>query len=84
MKIYKNKVLLRMFAKKDKTKRAPTKPKLFCYGDPSENRTRVTAVKGPCLNLLTNGPDALKQKAITHGSGSRIRTNDQSGMNRVL
>ena len=25
-------------------------------GDPCENRTRVTAVKGPCLNLLTNGP----------------------------
>ena len=25
-------------------------------GDPYENRTRVTAVKGPCLNLLTNGP----------------------------
>ena len=25
-------------------------------GDPCENRTRVTAVKGPCLNRLTNGP----------------------------
>ena len=29
---------------------------LFCFGDPYENRTRVTAVKGRCLNLLTNGP----------------------------
>ncbi len=29
---------------------------VFCYGDPYENRTRVTAVKGRCLNLLTNGP----------------------------
>ena len=28
-------------------------------GDPYENRTRVTAVKGPCLNLLTNGPNVL-------------------------
>ena len=25
-------------------------------GDPYENRTRVTAVKGRCLNRLTNGP----------------------------
>ena len=28
-------------------------------GDPYENRTRVTAVKGPCLNLLTNGPSDI-------------------------
>ncbi len=26
------------------------------YGDPCGNRTRVTAVKGRCLNRLTNGP----------------------------
>ena len=26
------------------------------FGDPYGNRTHVTAVKGPCLNLLTNGP----------------------------
>ena len=26
------------------------------FGDPYENRTRVTAVKGRCLNRLTNGP----------------------------
>ena len=26
------------------------------FGDPYENRTRVSAVKGPCLNRLTNGP----------------------------
>ena len=48
--------------------------KLFFYGDPSENRTRVTAVKGPCLNLLTIGP----------GSGNWIRTGDTAGMNRML
>ena len=28
----------------------------YGVGDPCGNRTRVTAVKGPCLNLLTNGP----------------------------
>ena len=28
-----------------------------CYrGDPDGNRTRVTAVKGRCLNRLTTGP----------------------------
>ena len=27
------------------------------FGDPDENRTRVTAVKGRCLNRLTTGPD---------------------------
>ena len=27
-----------------------------CLGDPYGNRTHVTAVKGPCLNRLTNGP----------------------------
>ena len=32
------------------------------FGDPYENRTRVTAVKGRCLNRLTNGPK--------NGSGS--------------
>ena len=31
-------------------------------GDPYENRTRVTAVKGRCLNRLTTGP---------YGSGNR-------------
>ena len=29
---------------------------LIFYGDPDENRTRVTAVKGRCLNRLTTGP----------------------------
>ena len=28
----------------------------LCVGDPYGNRTHVTAVKGPCLNRLTNGP----------------------------
>ena len=64
------------------------------YGDPDENRTRVTAVKGRCLNRLTTGPymRGLKPfyetpyvgKCVGTGSGSGIRTYDQSGMNRVL
>ena len=29
---------------------------LFFHGDPYGNRTHVTAVKGRCLNRLTNGP----------------------------
>ena len=44
------------------------------FGDPYGNRTHVTAVKGRCLNRLTNGP----------GSGDLIRTGDIPGMNRVL
>ena len=46
-------------------KKALANAKLF--GDPYGNRTHVTAVKGPCLNRLTNGPKRyrilLKQQA---------------------
>ena len=34
-------------------------------GDPDENRTRVTAVKGRCLNLLTTGPGSAGTIAPT-------------------
>ena len=44
------------------------------FGDPYGNRTHVTAVKGRCLNRLTNGP----------GSGNLIRTDDIPGMTRLL
>ena len=44
------------------------------HGDPYGTRTHVTAVKGRCLNHLTNGP----------GSGNLTRTDDNTGMNRVL
>ena len=44
------------------------------HGDPYGTRTHVTAVKGRCLNHLTNGL----------GSGNLIRTDDIPGMNRVL
>ena len=46
----------------------------FSFGDPYGNRTHVTAVKGRCLNRLTNGP----------GSGNLTRTDDIPGMNRLL
>ena len=40
----------------DTLKKIPqTKLRDFLY-DPYGNRTHVTAVKGPCLNRLTNGP----------------------------
>ena len=50
------------------------KVRAIFHGDPYGNRTHVTAVKGRCLNRLTNGP----------GSGNLIRTDDIPGMNRVL
>ena len=31
------------------------------FGDPDENRTRVTAVKGRCLNRLTTGPNMVAE-----------------------
>ena len=33
---------------------------LFAFGDPTGTRTRVTAVKGRCLNRLTMGPHVCK------------------------
>ncbi len=55
-------------------KKEDTLKGVFFFGDPYGNRTHVTAVKGRCLNRLTNGP----------GSGDLIRTGDIPGMNRVL
>ena len=53
------------------------------FGDPTEVRTRVTAVKGRCLNHLTIGP-YVKVTVYFFGSGGQIRTNDLPGMNRPL
>ena len=39
-----------------KQKKSAKSVDLTVFGDPYENRTRVTAVKGRCLNRLTNGP----------------------------
>ena len=57
-----------------KKKNLLQKQEVFFFGDPYGNRTHVTAVKGRCLNRLTNGP----------GSGNLIRTDDIPGMNRLL
>ena len=57
------------------------------FGDPYGTRTHVTAVKGRCLNHLTNGPyekGAGDGSAPFFGSGTWIRTGDTSGMNRML
>ena len=40
----------------DKNKNLLRKQEVFIFGDPYGNRTHVTAVKGRCLNRLTNGP----------------------------
>ena len=37
-------------------KKTALKNQYGLFGDPDENRTRVTAVKGRCLNRLTTGP----------------------------
>ena len=55
-------------------KKKPSEWMTSIFGDPYGNRTHITAVKGRCLNLLTNGP----------GSGNLTRTDDNTGMNRVL
>ena len=39
--------------------------KYFIFSDSDGNRTRVTAVKGRCLNRLTTGPYAVTAIAVT-------------------
>ena len=63
-----------LFDSLGKQEETPPKRVVFLSGDPYGNRTHVTAVKGRCLNRLTNGP----------GSGDLIRTGDIPGMNRLL
>ena len=41
---------------RDDKKRTQDDCPVFFFGDPWENRTPVTAVKGRCLSRLTNGP----------------------------
>ena len=36
----------------------------FRFGDPWGNRTPVIAVKGRCLNLLTNGPNVVAASGL--------------------
>ena len=49
-------------------------------GDPWGNRTPVIAVKGRCLNRLTNGP----YKHYLNGGPTWDRTRDQPVMSRLL
>ena len=44
----------------------------FGDGDAYGNRTHVTAVKGPCLNRLTNAPSNMPRSLSAYGSGCRI------------
>ena len=53
-----------IFIKNYNNKKGVLLHSFFVIGDPYGNRTHVTAVKGPCLNRLTNGP--------RYGSGCRI------------
>ena len=46
-----------LFAAEDEQKKRTNLLKIgSLFGDPDENRTRVTAVKGRCLDRLTTGP----------------------------
>ena len=57
----------------------------FSFGDPNGIRTHDTAVKGRCLNRLTNGPYVGRIKDPPFfGSADWIRTSDTPGMNRML
>ena len=47
---------LRYVKQVSKKRRRMLKHPSSFFGDPYGNRTHVTAVKGPCLNRLTNGP----------------------------
>ena len=41
-------------------------PKCSCFcGDPYGNRTPVSALRGPCLSLLTNGPCVIRSIIIS-------------------
>ncbi len=52
------------------------------YYDPYGNRTRVTAVKGRCLNRLTNGP-SIKLNIFANGP-KWTRTIDLTLIRRAL
>ena len=86
---YKNKSAVREANGIDIKKAANRNSSRRC-GDPDGNRTRVTAVKGRCLNRLTTGPYNfsgelfLRGLPAENGSGNWIRTNDTPGMNRML
>ena len=48
------------FWQKEKPTKGFVKPNVsYAYGDPYGNRTHDSAVKGRCLNRLTNGPKVV-------------------------
>ena len=69
---------------RNQNKSSPPMADCFYFGDPYGTRTHVTAVKGRCLNHLTNGPEKRHIYMCLYGSGTWIRTGDTSGMNRML
>ena len=54
-----------------KTKKASSN-ELASQSDPWENRTPVTAVKGRCLSLLTNGPFVITDVYVFRLTRGRI------------
>ena len=56
-----------------KQKSALLRERIF-FGDPDENRTRVTAVKGRCLNRLTTGPycEELSSSIFNTPAGKKV------------
>ena len=46
------------------------------FGDPCGNRTRVTGVRGRCLDRLTNGPSSSAPLEALFGAPSGTRTRD--------
>ena len=55
-----------------------TSTEVLFSGDPRGNRTPDTAVKGRCLNRLTNGPyssgNSLLSRAVSHQVSSTLKT----------
>ena len=49
-------IYARHLLKSNYKEKSTTSNEVVLFGDPYGNRTHVTAVKGPCLNRLTNGP----------------------------
>ena len=47
-------------------------------GDPAENRTRVTAVKGRCLNRLTTGPKKTGNDLLSRAVARQVSSARQS------
>ena len=47
-------------------------PSFSCIGDSTGNRTRVTAVKGRCLNHLTMGPEKTGNVLLSQAASRQV------------